>query len=160
MSHVPSHPSRILSTRGMIGRDSCLPHNRISLDTSGNVFEDLLAPEKPLPSFFKIPSNLTSSLKREPHCSSVSTLSFCKASQAFCIETGGTYSQSCMMDIPRRPISEPRLGKFPDSLELQCWMVNLKTSMRHFTTSYSHKVMGQESRDSKVSGRSYDVEVH
>ena len=50
MSHVLSQPSRIPSPRGMIRRDSGLPHNtRNSMGTSGNVFEDLPAPEGPSP---------------------------------------------------------------------------------------------------------------
>ena len=58
VSHVPSQPLRIPSPRGMICRDSCLPHNtRHSMDTSGNVFEDLPAPEGRSPSFFENPMN-------------------------------------------------------------------------------------------------------
>ena len=56
MSHAPSQPSRIPSPRGLISRDSGLPHNtRNSVGTSGNVFEDPPAPEGPSPSFFKTP---------------------------------------------------------------------------------------------------------
>ena len=38
------------------------------------------------------------------------------------------------MDYPRFPISEMRLGKFPDSLEFQSWKVNFKTEMCLKTT--------------------------
>ena len=33
------------------------------------------------------------------------------------------------MDYPRYPISELRLGKFPDPLEFQSWKVNFKTEV-------------------------------
>ena len=63
MSHAPCQPSTIPSPRGLISRDSGLPHNtRNSVGTSGYVFEDPPAPEGPSPSFFKTPTNLTSSL--------------------------------------------------------------------------------------------------
>ena len=44
VSHVPSQPMSILSPRGMISRDSGLPHHtRNSLGASGHVFEGLPA---------------------------------------------------------------------------------------------------------------------
>ena len=49
MSHVPSQPSRTPSPRGMLCRDSGLPHHtRISMGTSGNGIENPLAPERHL----------------------------------------------------------------------------------------------------------------
>ena len=48
LSHVPSHPMSIPSPRGMLSRDSCLQlDTRNSYGTSGNVFENLLAPNEP-----------------------------------------------------------------------------------------------------------------
>ena len=47
MSHVPSQPSRIPSPRGMLRRDSGLPHfPRNSTCISGNVFAKPPAPRK------------------------------------------------------------------------------------------------------------------
>ena len=43
--------------------------------------------------------------------------------------TGGTYSQNCMMENPRNQISELHFGEFPDSADLQCWKVNVKTEV-------------------------------
>ena len=43
--------------------------------------------------------------------------------------TGGTYSHCGMMDYPRLPIREFHLGKFPDSVEFQCWKVNFKNEV-------------------------------
>ena len=51
MHHVPRPHSRIPSPRGMLGRDSGLPHNtQNSMGTSGNVFESSLAQERISPS--------------------------------------------------------------------------------------------------------------
>ena len=44
-------------------------------------------------------------------------------------QTRGTYSHNGMMDYPRIPLSEWNLGKFPDSLEFQCWKVNFRTQV-------------------------------
>ena len=41
--------------------------------------------------------------------------------------TGGTYPHGVVLDYPRFVVSEMHLGKFPDSMEFQCWNVNLKT---------------------------------
>ena len=48
LSHIPRHPVIVPNTRGMLGRDSSLqPGTRNVHGTSGNVFEDLLAPGEP-----------------------------------------------------------------------------------------------------------------
>ena len=48
LSHVPSHPVSVRSPCGMLSRDFCLLlDTRNFCGTSGNVFEDLLAPIKP-----------------------------------------------------------------------------------------------------------------
>ena len=53
MSHVPSQSSRIPSPRGMLSRDSGVPHySRNSMDTSGSVFESLPAQRKDISVFF------------------------------------------------------------------------------------------------------------
>ena len=52
-SHVPSQPLSIPSLRGLITRDFCLqPDTRNSFGTSGNVFEDLLAPSEHPSAFY------------------------------------------------------------------------------------------------------------
>ena len=138
VSHVPSQPPSIPSPRGMISRDSGLPHNtRNSMGTSRYVFEDPPAPKGPFPSFFKIPSNLTLSpcelrsgnteramrhgegLRREPQSSTIPTRSFANVPSPL-YHTGGTYSLNCMMETPRYTISELHFGKFPDSGDFQC----------------------------------------
>ena len=43
--------------------------------------------------------------------------------------TGVIYSHNGMMDYPRIPITEWNLGNFPDSVEFQCWKVNLRTEV-------------------------------
>ena len=42
---------------------------------------------------------------------------------------GGSYSHNGMIENPRFPISELHLGKFPDSMEFQCWRVNFITEV-------------------------------
>ena len=42
---------------------------------------------------------------------------------------GGTYSQNDVMNYQRYPVSERHLGKFPDSVDFQCWKVNFKTKV-------------------------------
>ena len=62
LHHVPSHPMRVPSARGMIRRDSCLPlHERNSLGTPGNVFESLLVRGEPSSAHFENSKNLASS---------------------------------------------------------------------------------------------------
>ena len=130
--HVPSQPSRNPSPKGMLRRDSCLPHKtQNSMGTSGNVFEDLPAPEGPSPSFFKNPRNLTSSsrelrpgntrntmthgkgLRREPQSSTIPTARFARKYETWdpLYHTGGTFSRKCMMEVPRYTISELHFGK-------------------------------------------------
>ena len=62
VSHVPNQPMSIPSPRGMIRRDSCLPHDtRNSMGTSGKVFESLPARDGPSSAFFENPKTLASS---------------------------------------------------------------------------------------------------
>ena len=119
----------------MLCRDSGLPLNtRNSMGTSGNVFEDLPAPEGSSPLFFKIPRNLTSSpfelrsgntgstmrhgegLRREPQSSTRPTPRFTRNLNAWnpMHRIGGTYSQNCMMEAPKFAFSELHFGTFQD----------------------------------------------
>ena len=116
------HSSRMPSPRGMISRDSCLPHNsRNSMGTSGNDFEDLPAQGGPSPAFFENPRNLAVSscglrpgntrntlnhgegVRREPQSSAILTPRFSRKYETWdpLYRTGGTYSQNCMMEAPR-----------------------------------------------------------
>ena len=62
MSHVPSQPLSIPSPRGLICRDSCLPHDtRNTTGSSGNVLENLPARDGPSSVSFENPRNLASS---------------------------------------------------------------------------------------------------
>ena len=135
MSHVPSQPSIFPSPRGMISRDSCVPHHTLnSMGTSGNVFEDLPAPEWPSPSFFVDPNLASSScelrpgstgntmrhgegLKRETQSSTIPTLRFTRN-----YETWNPFAsywrnliQNCMVDVPRF-LSRNCITEIPDSV--------------------------------------------
>ena len=81
-------------------------------------------------------------MRREPQSSSIPTARFNQGIGTLSpvCHTGGTYSQNGMMDCPRFPISEMRLGKFPDSLEYQSWKVNLKTEVCA-NSAFSHITM-------------------
>ena len=62
MSHVPSQPLSIPNPRGLICRDSCLPHDtRKTTGSSGNVLENLPARDGPSSVSFENPRNLASS---------------------------------------------------------------------------------------------------
>ena len=147
-SHVPSQPSSIPSPRGMRSRDSCLPHDtRNSMGNSGNVCESLLARDGPSSAFFDNPKNLASSfcglrpgntgnimkheevVRREPQSSTIPAPRFTRNHSTWTplYHTGGTDSHSGMMDYPRHP--QLHLGKFTDSIDLQCWKVNFKTEV-------------------------------
>ena len=70
-------------------------------------------------------------VRREPQSSSIPTPRFNQGigTLSLLCHTGGTSSHIGMIDHPRFPISEMHLGKFPDSLEFQCWKVNFKTEV-------------------------------
>ena len=74
--------------------------------------------------------------------------------------TGGTYSRTSVMDFPRYPISEVYLGKFPESLEFQCWKVKFKTEVCA-KSAFPHITMHwiKESWDSKINRRSDDIVI-
>ena len=91
-SDFPSQPLIIPSLRGVPSRDSALPlDTRNSMDTSGNVFESLLAREGPSSALFDNSKNLASSscgvgsgntmeydrgVRRDPQSSSIPTPTF------------------------------------------------------------------------------------
>ena len=97
VSHVPNQSLNIPSPRGMVSRDSCLPHDTPnSMGTSGSDFESPLARDGPSSAFFENPKNLASSLcglrpgntgnevnhgegvRREPQSSTIPTPRFTK----------------------------------------------------------------------------------
>ena len=59
-----------------------------------------------------------SEMKREPLNTSIPSHHF-QSGGGMLNHIGGTYSHNGMMDYPRLPISEMRLGKFPDTMEFQ-----------------------------------------
>ena len=114
-SHVPSQPLIIPSPREVRCRDSGLPRDtRITMGTSGNVFESFLALAGPSPSVFENSKNLASSRGgiREPQSSETPTPRFNQgaATMNHCCHTGGTCSLNGMTDYPRFQISEMHLG--------------------------------------------------
>ena len=125
-------------------RDSGLPHDtRNIMVTSGHVFERLRAREGQTSTIFDNSKNLASSsqpdttettrrresdMKRESLNASIPSPHF-QSRSGMLNHTGGTYSHNGIIDCPRFPISELRLGTFLDSLEFQRWKVNFKTEV-------------------------------
>ena len=70
-------------------------------------------------------------LRREPQSSTIPTPRFARNHDLWnpMHRTGGTHSQSCMMEAPRYAISELHFGTFPDPDDFQCWRVNFKTEV-------------------------------
>ena len=128
-------------------RDSGLPHDtRNIMDTSGNVFERLPAREGPPSALFENSKNLASSsrrlrpeitgntripekeMRREPQNSSLPVPRF-QSGGGMLHHTGGTYYHGGMTDYQRFPISKMHLGKFPVSVEFQCWTISFRTEV-------------------------------
>ena len=128
-------------------RDSGLPNDtRNIMGISGNVFERLLAREGRTSTLFNNSKNLATSsqelrpdnegntkrpeseTRREPQNSSIPVPRF-QSGSGLLNHTGGSCSHSVMIDYSRLPMSELRLGKFPDSMEFQSWKVNFKTEV-------------------------------
>ena len=70
-------------------------------------------------------------VRRDPQSSSIPTplINQGRGTLNPLYRTGGTYSQTGVMDFPRYPISELHLGKFLDTLEFESWKVNFKTEV-------------------------------
>ena len=180
MSHVPSQPSRVPRPRGMLSRDSGLPHDtRNTLGISGNVSESLPAQERISPSLPSDPKNLTSShwegvpgialdrekgLRREPRSSTKPTPRCIRNYETWnpLYHTDRTYSQNCMMEPRRYAISELHFGKFPDPDDVQCWRVNFKAEERvstpfpQLTTSWIAEVEMARSIDDLTTSQSIE----
>ena len=182
MSHVPSQPSIFPSPRGMISRDSCVPHHTLnSMGTSGNVFEDLPAPEWPSPSFFVDPNLASSSCELRPG-STGNTMRHGEGSKRerrvqqyrlfdlpgiirpgiLCIALEELI-QNCMMNVPKYSISELiAFRKFPDSGDFQCRRVNFKTEVcvstpfPQLTTSRINEVEMTRSIDNLMTSQSLE----
>ena len=146
-THVPRQPSTIPSSRTMPCRDSGLPHDtRNIMDISGNVFERLPAREGPPSALFENSKNLASSsrrlrpeitgntripekeMRREPQNSSLPVPRF-QSGGGMLHRTGGTYYPGGMTDYQRFPISKMHQGKFPVSVEFQCWTISFRTEV-------------------------------
>ena len=125
MSHVPSQHSRIPSPRGMLNRDSGLPHSsRNWMGTSGNVCCETTCTRK---NFSVITRNCPETWRRietrTAQSSTTPTPRFSRNLDAWSstCRTGGTYSQNCTMETPRYAVSELHFGKLPDPDDFQCW---------------------------------------
>ena len=121
LSHVPSHPMSIPSPRGMLSRDSCLQHDtRNSYGTSGNVFENLLAPNEPSAALTKFKKSCSGTMRArvsEHRKTFVRADDLDRNTQRFAILTArfartfptwnlpshaeGAYQQNCMVLTPR-----------------------------------------------------------
>ena len=65
-----------------------------------------------------------------------------------------------MMENPRHPISEVRLGRFPDSGDSQSWNVNFKAEVCVNTTTLELTMSWINEVESKVNRRFFDVAVN
>ena len=65
---------------------------------------------------------------REPQDFSKVVPGFQRGSGVF-EHTGGTFPHGVVLDYPRYLVWEMHLGKFPDSMEIQCWNFNFKTEV-------------------------------
>ena len=165
VSHVPSQPLSIPSSRGMISSDSFLPHDtRNSLGTSGNIFESQSARDGPSSAFFERPKNLASSscglrkgntgkfmehgggVRREPQSSTIPTPRFTTNHSTWTptYHTGGTYSQNGTKDIrdtqSRNSISENSRTQ---------WTFDAGKSTSRTKCAQTHPVLPSQCRGSK-----------
>ena len=67
-------------------------------------------------------------MKRESLNRSIQSPHF-QSSSEMTSHSGGTYSRSGTADFPRASIAELNLGKFLDSMEFQCWKLNIRTEV-------------------------------
>ena len=152
VSHVPSQPSKVSESwrNGQPRLWIAAPCTELNGDFRKR-FESLLAPEGlSSVSILRGPKEYLASsscalrpgntgstkrhgegLRRDPRSSTIPTLQFIRNYETWnpLYHTGGTYSQNCMMDVPRYSFSELHFGKFPDSGGFQCWRVNFKTEL-------------------------------
>ena len=84
-------------------------------------------------------------MSREPRSSTIPTPRFTRNPDTWnsIHRTGGTYSQNCTMETQRYAVAELHFGKFPDSDDVQCWKVNIKTDVCEYTGSSTHNAVDQ-----------------
>ena len=144
LSHIPNHPVIVPSPRGMLSRGSSLqPGTRNVYGTSGNVFEDLLAPGEPA-AF----SGNSISMASAP-CEPVSLTTGRPAAREEELERNaptprfdgkfstltppshaeGAYPQNCSVEQPRNQVSDMRFDRFPHLSTLQCSKTSFKTEV-------------------------------
>ena len=98
-------------------------------------------------------------MRQEPQDSSIPVPRF-QGGGGLLNHTGGTCSHTGMIDETRFPISELRLGKFPDSVEFTSWKVNFKTEVcsksadLHLTMHWIKEVEIAKSIDEPMTSRS------
>ena len=166
-SHVPSQPLIFPSPRGMLSRDSGLPHDaRNTMGTSGNVFDSPPAREGPSSALLENSRNLASSscglgpgntgnrmehgrgVRQEPQSSSIPTPRF---NQGIANGTHKVILEKTYL----------HLGKFADSLEFKSWKINFKTevcsksAVPQLTMHWIKEVEIAESMDNQ----SYDIAI-
>ena len=144
VSHVPSQPVIVPSSRETHGRGSGLPNTtRDTTGKSGNVFGNPAAQEGSSSALFKSSRNQASfycemgpgstkktlgpekAVTREPQDFSKVFPGFQRGSGVFDY-TGGTYSHCFVLDYPRFPVSEMHLGRLPDSMEFSMLELQLQ----------------------------------
>ena len=133
LSHIPNHPVIVPSPRGMLSRGSSLqPGTRNVYGTSGNVFEDLLAPGEPaafsgnstsMASAPCEPVSLTTGrpaareeeLERNAQNSAIPTPRFDGKFSTLTppSHAEGAYPQNCSVEQPRNQVSDMRFDRFP-----------------------------------------------
>ena len=183
VSHLPSQPVVVPSSREVLGRDSGLPSmTRNTTGNSGNVFETLPARERSSSAIFKNSGTPISSycgvqlektekrmgqvreVVREPQNSPKAVPRFQRGAGVF-VHTRGPCSHGDVIDYPRFPVSEMHLGKFPDCMEFQSWNVQFKTNLKvsfaqkhvHFRqrvrVHFRRAACSKKTTDSAVGGR-------
>ena len=177
VSHLPSQPVVVPSSREVLGRDSGLPSmTRNTTGNSGNVFETLPARERSSSAIFKNSGTPISSycgvqlektekrmgqvreVVREPQNSPKAVPRFQRGAGVF-VHTRGPCSHGDVIDYPRFPVSEMHLGKFPDCMEFQSWNVQFKTVVCSKTCAFPTKsksgraACSKKTTDSAVGGR-------
>ena len=175
---IPGSPANPWSFRVQVklrSLDSGLPcDTQNGMRTSGNVFERLPAREgktsNPLQKLKEF-GNLFSRIETQYKATGESNE---KRTETF-VDTCATlpkwrwivksywwdlFSQSCMIDYLKFPISELQLRKFPDSMECQSWKVNFKIEVCSKSPDPPLTMQRiQRSWDSEVNRRSCDMTV-
>ena len=134
-----------------MGCDSCLQLDTRNLyGTSGNVFEDLLAPNEPTAACFGNsrsmasvpcepvslntgrPAERANESERHTLNSAIPTPRFARKFSTWNppSHAEGAYPQICMVELPRNRVSEMHYDNILDPSTFQCWKTSFKTEVR------------------------------